>query len=613
MDRGPPGTFDSLTAARKTQMTTVKTHRRRAAVAIAIVVVIVIVFVVRLVDVQVVRAEALDRQAAERRGDVTAIEGTRGSILAQDGTVLARSVLRYDFVATPKYTKKPFERTVNGKQQKVSLDEAASEIASITGQKPTDITGVIHDALAKNPNSMYAPIVKGVDVAKYQKLKALKIPWLNSTSHHVRVYPDGAVAGNILGFLNGEGVPQAGLEKGGNSCLAGHNGEETYQVGADGVTIPGSTTVLKPAKQGGDLVTTINPDLQWFAQDQLAKVVPQLGAEFGMVSVVSVKDAKIRVAAQYPSADPNRLDATPVKDWDAMMFQDSYEPGSIFKPLTASALIDTGKATPTSRLLVPDRLAPQKGVFVADDEPHPVQHLTLTGVLTESSNVGMSELGTSMPDQQRYDFLKKFGIGSKTAVDFPGEVSGQLAKPSAWDAQTRYATTFGQGLSTTQAQMLSAYQAIANGGVQLPLSLVAGCRQANGTMTDVPSSKGTRVVSAQTSQEVLGMLENVLKGGPLSTLPKTEIPGYIVAAKTGTAQEPDGNGGYRRGSYYVSVMGVAPVDNPQYLVSVNIGFPTTITSSLAAGPLFKTMMSQVLKAFRVQPSTGQPANYPNTY
>jgi cell division protein FtsI (penicillin-binding protein 3) len=593
-------------------MTTVKTHRRRAAVAIAAVIAIVIVFVVRLVDVQVVQAEALDRQAAERRGNVSTIEGTRGSILASDGTVLARSVLRYDFIATPKFTTKPFDRTVDGKKESVTLDEAASEIAKITGQKPSDITGPIEAALAKNKNSMYAPIVTDVDVPTYQKLKALQIPWLDSTSHQVRVYPNGAVAGNILGFLNGDGTPQAGLEEGDNACLAGHNGEETYQVGADGVTIPGSTKVQKPAKEGGDLVTTIDPDLQWFAQDQLAKVVPELGAQFGMVSVVSVKDAKIRVAAQYPSADPNDLDATPLEYWKAMMFQDQYEPGSIFKPLTAAALIDTGKASPTSQLLVPDTLRPQKDVFVSDNESHPVQHLTLTGVLTESSNVGMSELGTSMDDQERYDFMKKFGIGSKTAVDFPGELSGTFTQPSNWDEQTRYATTFGQGLSITQAQMLGAYQAIANGGVKLPLSIVDGCKLPDGTMTDVPSKKGTRVVSQQTSQEILGMLENVLKGGPISTLPDTEIPGYLVAAKTGTAQEPDGNGGYKK-SYYVSVMGVAPVDNPQYLVSVNIGFPTTITSSLAAGPLFKTMMSQVLKSLRVQPSTAPPANYPDTY
>jgi cell division protein FtsI (penicillin-binding protein 3) len=593
-------------------MTTVASRRRRATVAIATVVVIVIVFVVRLVDVQVVQADSLNTKAAEQRGDASVVYGTRGSILAEDGTVLARSVLRYDFVATPKYTKKRFDVTLDGTTTKMTLQQAAPVIAAITGQKPADIIGPIRSALATNKDSMYAPIVQNVDVPTYQKLSALHIHWLNATSHQARVYPNGAVAGNILGFLNSDGAAQAGLEEGADKCLAGKNGEEIYQVGEDGVTIPGSTKVRKAAKQGGTLVTTLNPDLQWFAQDELAKTVRELGAQFGMISVVSTKDAKIRVAAQYPSADPNNLDATPTKYWPAMMFQSIYEPGSIFKPLTAAALLDTGKATPTTHAVVPDTLAPQEGVFIADNEGHPVQHLTLTGILTESSNVGMSEIGTTMSDQARYEFMKKFGIGRATGAGFPGEQSGILSKPSTWDEQTRYATTFGQGLSTTQAQMLSAYQAIANGGVQVPLSLVEGCKQADGTMTDVPSKKGTRVVSAKTSQQILGMLENVLKGGTISTLPDTEIPGYLVAAKTGTAQEPDGHGGYQQ-NYYVSVMGVAPVDDPQYLVSVNIGFPTTIRTSMAAGPLFKMMMSQVLKAYRVQPSTGRAANYPDTY
>ena len=593
-------------------MTTARSQRRRTVLAVLVVIVLVAVFVVRLVDIQVVHASTLERQAAEKRGTTSVISGTRGSIVGSDGTVLARSVTRYNFIATPKYAKKSYPETVNGKNVTVTLQWAAAQIAAIMGQKPSDITGPIESALAQNKNSEYAPIVNGADAAEYQKINALNIPWLNSTSYQTRVYPDGAVAGNILGFLNGAGTAQAGLEKQENACLAGHDGEETYQTGEDGVTIPGSTVVQKKAKNGGELVTTIDPDLQWFAQQELAQIVPQLGAQFGMISVATVKDGKIKVAAQYPSADPNNLDATPTSDWSAMMFQNQYEPGSIFKPLTAAALIDTNTATPTTHVVTPDVLEPGDGVEVRDDEYHETQNLTMTGVLTESSNVGMSLLGTKMSDQERYDYLKKFGIGSATGTGFPGEITGDLPAPSTWDAQTRYATTFGQGVTTTSAQMLSAYQTLANGGVRVPLTLVEGCKQADGTMTDKPSTKGTRVVSAKASTEVLNMLENVLKGGPISTLPDLEIPGYIVAAKTGTAQEPDGKGGYLP-NYYVSVMGVAPVDDPQYVVSVNIGFPTTITSSRAAGPLFKTMMSQVLKAFRVQPSTAAEANYPDTY
>jgi cell division protein FtsI (penicillin-binding protein 3) len=293
-----------------------------------------------------------------------------------------------------------------------------------------------------------------------------------------------------------------------------------------------------------------------------------------------------------------------------MMFQNSYEPGSTFKSLTAAALIDKGYATPDSQVLAPYTFISGNGANLSDSGYHTPERLTLTGVLMESSNTGISILGQKMPDQERYDYLKSFGIGSPTAVNFPAQSSGILTPPKDWDDQTKYATMFGQGLSATQAQMVSAYQALANGGVQVPLTLVEGCKQADGTMTEAPSTASHRVVSAKTANTVLGMLESVVDTGEVSK--QLNIPGYVMSAKTGTAQEPDGHGGYQP-YYYVSVMGVAPVDDPKYVVSVNIGYPTTITSSAAAAPLFRTIMSQVLQTYRVKPSTIAPANYPPFY
>ncbi|HWU47158.1 MAG TPA: penicillin-binding protein 2 [Humibacter sp.] len=587
--------------------------RRRAVVAILVIVAMVAVLIVRLVDLQVVRADALDRQSAEARGAVLKTVGTRGSIVAADGTVLASSVLRYDVIASP-MNANTFDRTdAAGHDTKVTRAMAAAEIAAATDQTAADVLSTISAALKDNPESQYAVLAQSIDVPAYKKLRSAGIPWLSFPSHQTRVYPNGAVAGNVLGFVGADGNPQAGLESEYDKCLRGSDGEETFQTSEDGVTIPGSTVTRKKAKNGGTLVTTLDTDLNWFAQDELAKAVKKLHAEFGMVSVVSVKDGAIKAAAQYPTVDPNNVGATAPQYRGAMMFQNQYEPGSIFKPLTAAALIEAGKATPFTQVRVPDVLTPGGGVMVRDSEAHPTQNLTMTGVLTESSNVGMSLLGTRLSDTRRYDFLRKLGIGSSTHSGFPAEASGQLHPPSEWDAQTRYATTFGQAVSASQVQMLSAYQTIANGGVRVPLTLVDGCKNADGTITSAPSGKGTRIIAKKTSQEVLGMLENVLKGGPLSTLPDTEFPGYTIAAKTGTAQEPDGNGVYRSGSYYVSIMGIAPVDDPQYVVSVNIGFPTTITSSYAARPLFQQVMNQVLKTFRVKPSTTPQSNYPDTY
>jgi cell division protein FtsI (penicillin-binding protein 3) len=588
---------------------TSKSTRRRAAVAIFTVLALVAVLVVKLVDIQIVHADELDAKAAVTRGDTVPIYGARGTIVDANGTVLADSVLRYDFAAAPNVATS-FERTnAAGTTTTVTRAQAAAEIGVVTGQSAAQILAIISSALAKNPHSQYALIAKDLDVPAYEKLQKLDVPWLYAASHPARTYPAGAVAGNIIGFVGSDGKPQAGLEQSENSCLAGRDGEQSYQHSEDGVTLPGSTVVTKKAKDGGTLVTTLDADLDWFSQQQLAQTVPALGAQFGMVTVTDNK-GNIKAAAQYPAVDPNNVGATDPNYRGALMFSTPFEPGSTFKALTAAALIDSGTATPTSQVLAPYRFVSGNGADLHDAGYHEDERLTLTGVLMESSNTGISILGSQLSDQTRYDYLKKFGIGSDTAVNMIGQSSGELHPVKDWDDQTKYATMFGQGVSATQAQMVSAYQALANGGVRMPLTLVAGCKQADGTMTDTPSKKGTRVVSAASANAVLDMLESVVTSGEVSK--QLQIPGYRIAAKTGTAQMPDGNGGYQQ-YYYVSVMGVAPVDDPQYVVSVNIGYPTTITSSAAAAPLFKTIMSQVLKTFRVKPSTSAPSDIPPFY
>jgi cell division protein FtsI (penicillin-binding protein 3) len=568
----------------------------------------VAVLVVRLVDIQVVRADSLDAQSAAQSGDVATIYGSRGQIVDANGVVLADSVMRYDVAVSPVDAKSFPRQNKAGKEETVTRSEAIAEIAAATGQNAGDLTSIVTKALKSDPKSQYALLASSVDVGTFNKLNALDIPWLYFASHPARTYPEGAVAGNLVGYVNSNNQ-MAGLEAAENSCLAGSNGQETYQQSEDGVTIPGSTKVTKKAKDGGTLVTTIDSNLQYFAQQQLAQVVPSLGAQFGMVTVTDVKTGDIKVQAQWPSVDPNNIGATPQQYQGDMFFQNTYEPGSTFKALTASALVDAGYATPESQVLAPYTFT-TKDVKLSDSSFHTPEKLTLTGVLMESSNTGISILGQKMPDDARYDYLKKFGIGTATEVNFPAQSSGILNPPSEWDAQTKYATMFGQGVSATPAQMMQAYQTIANGGVKVPLKLIKGCKQADGTMTDVPAGKQTRVISSKTASTVLDMLESVVDTGEVSDA--LHIPGYEMAAKTGTAQEPDGNGGYQP-YYYVSVMGVAPVDDPQYVVSVNIGYPTTITSSAAAAPLWRTIMSQVLQTYRVKPSTIAPANYPPFY
>ena len=215
----------------------------------------------------------------------------------------------------------------------------------------------------------------------------------------------------------------------------------------------------------------------------------------------------------------------------------------------------------------------------------------------------MSKFGERLSDKQRYDYMTKFGVGTESESGFLAEDSGILHPWEDWDNQTSYATMFGQGLTTTAIQGASIYQTLANGGVRLPVQLVEGCRQADGTVAHVPATEGRQVISASAATQTSQMLEMVYQQAWLKDV--WRIPGYRVAAKTGTAQMPDGHGGYSKG-YLVSVSGFAPADDPQFVVSVSLADPVNMNTSAAPAPIFQEVMSQVLKKYRAVPS-GTPA------
>jgi cell division protein FtsI (penicillin-binding protein 3) len=583
-------------------VTNSRTTRRRLAVAILLTLAIVSVFVGRLVDIQVVKAADFNVESLNKRAIEEPIPAPRGQIVDSAGTVLADSVTRYDITASPRNAG-PFSRILeDGKEQNVSVLDAVTEIANITGTQTNDLLV----AVTSDPTSDWTMLVKAVDTETFRAVRDLDIPWVYFQPRPHRTYPLGAVGGNLVGFVGTDG-PQNALEATADSCLASTDGSSTYERGADGVRIPGSTVTTQQAVSGGTLQLTIDSDLQWFVQQAIAEQALSIGAESAMAAVVRVDDAHIVAMADWPSVDPNNVDGTEIQFLGSRSFNYMFEPGSIMKALTASMLIDQGAATPATQVEVPYLWWTPDGARVRDNDYHPDQRLTLTGVLEESSNVGMSMLGTTLPQEIRYDYLRKYGLGETTAVEFQGEAEGLLAE--YWNVQKNYDITYGQGLSVTLAQMASALQGLANGGVRLPLVLVESCTKPDGTVVDVPSTSGTRVVSEEASATTIHMLESVVTGGWLSDV--LTIPGYRIAAKTGTAEVAAG--GVYTNDTIVSVAGIAPADNPQYVVIVTYVKPKTITSSAAAAPTFSKIVKQLLKTYRVPPSKGPAPGFPTTW
>jgi len=582
-----------------------RTRQRRVTVAGLVILALVAVFVIRLVDIQVVHAGSLDSAAKGKRSISTTLYGDRGSIVDSRGVTLAGTVVRYDVTAVPKYAQEGYVASdAAGVKHSFTLDDTAGQIAAATKTKKADVLAL----LTAHKSSLYVKLASAVDVDSYDRIEKLRISWLWTERTTADTYPEGAVAGNLTGFVASDGTGQYGLEQEYDRCLAGTDGSQTSERGADGVRLPGSTVVTRKPVPGGTLETTIDADLQYQVSQDLEEQVRALKATSGTV-VVLKRDGSLIAVADSNGVDPNDVNASKGVNLTSRAFTDSYEPGSTFKAMTAATAIDLGAADPATHEVVAARRDFPWGGYISDAEAHPVENLTLAGILAKSSNVGISYIGEKVSKEQRYAAMLRFGLGRTSEVRFPGESVGQLRSVRHWDSRTNVNSMFGQGVAATAVQTASIYQTLANGGVRMPVRLVKGCFHSDGTVTDVPSTKGQRVVSQKAARDVVDMLENTIPEGTLAGM--QPISGYNVAAKTGTAEVAE-NGRYGA-NRIISVAGIAPAENPQYVVLVTFTKPTTSRISFAAAPAFREIVSQVLESRRVKPSTIPPAHLPDTW
>ena len=555
----------------------------------------------RLVDFQVVRAAEIQKQSLETRKITQTISSLRGDILDSSGHVLAKTVFRYDVNVAPKHVGPVFQ-TIDGVRTERSVDEIAMDLSQLLGIDYGELV------LKLEGDSEYSNLAKTVNAEIYNAIRDMNVPWVFFDQFEDRLYPMGAVAGNILGFVGNDGTPLAGLERQYNTCLAGIDGQETYERSAEGVRIPSSSQTSQPTENGGALNLTIDANLQFFAQQVLADTVNNLSAEWASAIVLEVETGKILAAAEAPTVDPNDPAAVESADRGSRIFQAAFEPGSIMKALSAAMVLDTGTADEYDTVAAPDRMQLDfDNEYIKDSFSHEDFTLSLAGVLRYSSNTGMTTFASQIDRKVRYDYLQKFGFGSVSPLMFEGESSGILHPVSEWDEMTNLVTTFGQGISVTSLQMAYAYQAIANGGVRLDPLLVDSCLNEDGTVAYEPTQQATRVVSTASANLDLELMEKVVEFGGVGKT--AAIPGYRVAGKTGTAQLKDGSG-YGE-EYAISFYGIAPAEDPKFVVGITIYKPEGVSNSSQATPPFKAIMQQALKHYRIPPSTSESRSVPS--
>lgn len=571
---------------------TTRSASRRLSVLSLVIFVVAGMFFWRIVDIQVVRAAELTEQSQGIRTVTTSVWAERGNIVDRHGDVLAHNIDRYDVTISPRHVA-DFRRG----GETVTVNEALAEVSLITGE----LYETLLTTAFSSPDSQFAYLVREVNTDDYRQIRALDIPWVYFQRNQNRFYPFGAVAGSVTGMMGRDG-PLEGIEREWDGCLSPEHGEVRYQRGLDGVRIPGTSDTLAEAVDGGTVSLTIDSDLQWFVLQEIAKAAQDLGAESATAMVVKVDTGEILAVADYPTFDPNDFANTPQRHIRAQAFTATYEPGSTMKTMTIAALLDLGLTGPGERLVAPGTFDLGGGYSIRNAGGAGTQNLTVAGVLSLSSNTGTAELSTRLSPRQMNNYLSRFGFGEPSSVGFLGEQGGFLANPETVDRITRVTQSFGQGMSATTAQVAGAYQAIANDGLRVPLTLVRGCEAPDGEMLAEIQPEPVRVVSAGAARTTVNMLETVPVSGTLAN--RINIPGYRVAAKTGTAEIAEG--GTYGNNRVISIAGMLPADNPQYVVVVSIVKPQTIRFSYAAAPAFEAIASHVVKHYRVPLSDRAP-------
>jgi cell division protein FtsI (penicillin-binding protein 3) len=557
--------------------------RRRLRAACVALAVLLSLFVGRLLQVQAVEAPAYAARAEAGRMRTVELPAVRGEITDINGTVLATSVAAENVTVDQTLVKDPAS-TAMALAPLLQVD-AATLVQKLTGSK------------------RFAYVAKQISPETWKQVAALNLPGIFREDTTKRVYPAGDLAANVVGFVGADGAGLGGLELGDQSLLAGVDGVDTYEAGAGGREIPTASSVQRDAVQGTTIRTTINSDIQWAAQQALAYAVKAANADSGTVVVMDPQSGAILALASAPTFDPSDPGASSIADRGNRALSDVYEPGSTSKVMTAAAAIQEKTLTPNSVITVPNTLM-RGGRIFHDDVSHGVEHLTLTGVLAKSSNLGAIQTAETIGRDKLYGYLKAFGIGDPTGIGFPGESRGILSPPKRWSDAQFATVSFGQGLSLNAVQGASVYATIANNGVRVEPSLVAGTVTPDGTFTSSPSPGETRVVSAQTAATVRDMLESVVSDQ--GTAPMARIPGYRVAGKTGTANRIDDTCSCYRG-FTASFIGFAPADAPRLVVSVTLQNPKSgHYGGRLAAPVFRQVMAFALQTLGIPPTGTTP-------
>ncbi len=532
----------------------------------------------RLIDLQVVRADRFKQIAEDQRYQQTDINPLRGCLTDRDGQVLAISKEAYSIYATPYLV--------------TDKSGAAAELSGIL-QKPRQ---ELEEKLKSKGGFIYIERKVSPEVA--DAVKGLGIEGIGLLKESKRYYPQGSLAAQLLGFVGTDNVGLAGLELQYESTLAGEQGEAGMEMDPAGEPIPGVSKVIKPPLDGSDVRLTIDSEIQFKLQEQLAKSLKESGAQNATGLVMDCRTGDILAMASCPDFDVNLYSNVTPDMTRNRAITDSFEPGSVLKILTAMAAINEGVESPESVIYVPFSLKIGQYEF-KDDHPMAKNDLTFAEVIAHSSNIGTIKTAQATGKDALDKYIQEVGLGKPTGIDFPGENPGVVLKPEKWTATSLPTIAIGQGITVSPLQLGVLTSIVANGGLKVAPHFLRQIEHPDGSNEDYQPDGEERIISEESAASLRYVLGEVVRMG---TGTRAAMSLYNCAGKTGTAMKANPEGGYRE-AYVATFAGLAPTEDPRLVTVITLDEPTSIYyGGLAAAPCFSQVMEFALQHLQVTPS-----------
>lgn len=563
--------------------------RRRLIVALVVIAAILVGLVVRVAYLQTTEADSLRSAATDQWTRSTKIPAQRGTVFDRNGAELAMSVPADTISINPKLIE-------NGPATVQILDD----LLGLTDEKVADLLAEI-----ESKSRGFVFVQRQVDADVGEQIAAMRLAGVNVDSESRREMPGGDTGRSVIGRTNIDGVGISGLELQYDDVLAGTGGEMRREVAPGGRSIPGSETVTEAPIAGDDLVLTLDRSVQYSTEQVLLEKVSEIGAKGATAIVVDTDTGEIYSMASVRRDDESGAYEVTSGNYAAV---DAYEPGSVAKVITISSALSDGLVTPDTTFVVPWRKQYYDDLL-KDSHEHPDEVMTVSQILTESSNIGTILVQQEMGRERHRDYMAAFGLGSTTALDFPGESPGILKQAADLWGSERVTVAYGQGVSSTSLQLVAAINTIANGGVYVAPKLVQATVGPDGTVTETAPSESRRVVSEEAAAQTAEMMRNVVCHG---TATRAQVDGLAVAGKTGTAFKAADNGTYFDADgnriYYASFVGFFPADDPQVTVLVSVDEPPAGTNDrfggTAAAPVFAELAPTLIHELGIVPTPG---------